>query len=286
MTRETAIAAVEAEFARPLSFHFRTSTWRITPRELWAKAYVGDAVTAALAAQPGARVPLVISVNRWRIRTYVAMLDRVRSRAPRNTRLYLRNLRPRFTKPRNGWSVRRLVMRSVIGHALRSQYSRADRARSRDNRAEDYTGELQLDHRDPARLPHAVALPAHDLRPAHGGCRRPVGLPDSDRTLLDRCEGPKSRGGIRPTPPGPRASSRFRRDQAIPSARGGWVSPCWASASTARRRSVDRLFGVPRLHPHAHPGRGMALRPRLGRHAGLHRPRLTPKPVTAHDPGS
>ena len=120
MTRETAIAAVEAEFARPLSFHFRTSTWRITPRELWAKAYVGDAVTAALSAQPGARVPLVISVNRWRIRRYVAMLDRVRSRAPRNTRLYLRNLRPRFTKPRNGWSVRRLVMRSVIGHALRA----------------------------------------------------------------------------------------------------------------------------------------------------------------------
>jgi lipoprotein-anchoring transpeptidase ErfK/SrfK len=120
MTRETAIAAVEAEFARPLSFHFRTNTWRITPRELWAKAYVGDAVTAALAAQPGARVPLVISINRWRIRTYVAMLDRVRSRAPRNTRLYLRDLRPRFTKPRNGWSVRRLVMRSVIGHALRA----------------------------------------------------------------------------------------------------------------------------------------------------------------------
>jgi hypothetical protein len=119
MTREAAIAAVGAAFARPLTFHFRTSTWRITPRELWAKAYVGEAVNVALTAQPGASVPLVVSVNRWRIRRYVAMLDRVRSRAPRNTRVYLRNLRPRFTKPRNGWSVRRLVMRSVIGHALR-----------------------------------------------------------------------------------------------------------------------------------------------------------------------
>ena len=118
-TREAAIVAVEAAFARPLSFHFRTSTWRITPSELWAKAFVGEAVTAALAAQPGARVPLVVQINRWRIRTYVSMLDRRRSRAPRNTRLYLRNLRPTFTKPRNGWSVRQLVMRSVIGHALR-----------------------------------------------------------------------------------------------------------------------------------------------------------------------
>lgn len=119
MTREAAIAAVEAAFAQPLSFHFRRSTWRITPRELSAKAFVGEAVTAALAAQSGARVPLVVRINRWRIRTYVSMLDRVRSRAPRDTRLYLRNLRPRLTKPRNGWSVRQLLMRSAIGHALR-----------------------------------------------------------------------------------------------------------------------------------------------------------------------
>lgn len=118
-TREAAIVAVEAAFARPLRFHFRTRTWWITPRELWAKAFVGEAVTAALAAQPGAVVPLSVQINRWKIRTYVAMLDRTRSRAPRNTRLYLLNLRPRFTKPRNGWSVRRLVMRSAIGHALR-----------------------------------------------------------------------------------------------------------------------------------------------------------------------
>jgi lipoprotein-anchoring transpeptidase ErfK/SrfK len=119
MTREMAIAAVEAEFAHPLSFHFRKSTWRITPRKLSAKAFVGQAVTAALEAQPGAKVPLVVRINKWRIRTYVSMLDRDRSRAPRDTRLYLRNLRPRLTKPRNGWSVRQLVTRNAIGHALR-----------------------------------------------------------------------------------------------------------------------------------------------------------------------
>lgn len=119
MTREMAIAAVESGFAQPLSFHFRKSTWRITPRKLSAKAFVGQAVTAALEAQPGAKVPLVVRINQWRIRTYVSMLDRVRSRAPRDTRLYLRNLRPRLTKPRNGWSVRQLVMRNAIRHALR-----------------------------------------------------------------------------------------------------------------------------------------------------------------------
>ena len=119
MTREAAFAAVEASFAQPLRFTFRNRAGKITPRELSAKAFVGQAVTAALAAQPGTRVPLVVRINQWRIRTYVSMLDRVRSQAPRNTRLYLRNLRPRFTKPRNGWSVRQLVMRSAIGHALR-----------------------------------------------------------------------------------------------------------------------------------------------------------------------
>ena len=119
MTRESAYAALRTAFAQPLSFHFRTRNWKITPRELSAKAFVGEAVTAALGAQPGARVPLVVRINQWRIRTYVAMLDRIRSRAPRDARLYLRNLRPRFTKPRNGWSVRQRVMRTAIGHALR-----------------------------------------------------------------------------------------------------------------------------------------------------------------------
>jgi lipoprotein-anchoring transpeptidase ErfK/SrfK len=119
MTREAAFAAVKATFVQPLSFRFRKSTWRTTPRELYARAFVGQAVTAALAAQPGAKVPLVVRINKWRIRTYVSMLDRVRSRAPRDTRLYLRNLRPRFTKPSRGWRVRQLLMRSAIGHALR-----------------------------------------------------------------------------------------------------------------------------------------------------------------------
>jgi len=119
MTREAAIGAVEARFAQPLRFSFRTKTWQVTPRQLSAKAFVGRAVTRALTAQPGSKVPLAVRINQWRIRTYVSKLDRVRSRAPRNTRLYLRNLRPRFTKPRSGWSVRELRMRSAIGHALR-----------------------------------------------------------------------------------------------------------------------------------------------------------------------
>jgi lipoprotein-anchoring transpeptidase ErfK/SrfK len=119
MTRETAVAALKASFAQPLTFHFRTRTWRITPRELWAKAFIGEAVTTALAAHPGATVPLVVQINRWRISTYVSTLNRLYSRAALNTRLYLRDLRPRFTKPRNGWNVRQLVMRSAIGHALR-----------------------------------------------------------------------------------------------------------------------------------------------------------------------
>ena len=36
-------------------------------------------------------------------------------------------------------------------------------------------------------------------------------------------------------------------------------------------RRLDRLLGLARLHPHAHPRGGVALQPRDRRHAGLHR---------------
>src|SRR5262249_18869702 len=35
-------------------------------------------------------------------------------------------------------------------------------------------------------------------------------------------------------------------------------------------RGLDRLLGLARLHPHADPGRRVAVRPRPHRHAGLH----------------
>ena len=94
-------------------------------------------------------------------------------------------------------------------------------------------------------------------------------------------------GTRRPTRRGPRARSRSRRGRATRSARAGWASRRRASASTARptpHRSATR----PRTAASACTSpRGVAVRPRADRHAGLHRPGLmrSAAPVTRSSAG-
>src|SRR5262249_44774061 len=44
-------------------------------------------------------------------------------------------------------------------------------------------------------------------------------------------------------------------------------------------RRLDRLLGLARLHPHAHPAGGVAVQPRRDRDDGLHRRGLMARPV-------
>src|SRR5207248_5921242 len=63
-------------------------------------------------------------------------------------------------------------------------------------------------------------------------------------------------------PAGAGQSTRYPLDGTVRAGRGH-------PRHTVRR--LDRLLGVTRLHPHAHPSGGVAVQPRRGRHDRLHR---------------
>ena len=117
MTEQEARAAVQAAFDRKVQFRFKR-VWEVRPAKFGARAYVGRAVAEALLAVPGEQVGLDIWYDRALVRKYVAYLDRVFSRAPRDSVLLLRRLRPHITKARVGVDVVRPAMRAAIGRAL------------------------------------------------------------------------------------------------------------------------------------------------------------------------
>ena len=119
MTGTEAREAVQAAFDRRLRFVFKTRRWQVRPQSLLASARVDGAVRQALAAAPGQAIALSVRVNLARVKRYVGYLDRTFSREPRDSRLFLRNLRPFLTKPRYGIDVRETRMTSLILRALR-----------------------------------------------------------------------------------------------------------------------------------------------------------------------
>ena len=118
MTRDQAAAAVQAEFDKKIQFAFRKRTWAVAPATLGSYPYLGPSLDAALRAQPGTAVKMSVKLHMGNIRRYVAYVDRVMSRAPKNSRLSLRNLRPFLTKPQEGVDVRTLALENAIVRAL------------------------------------------------------------------------------------------------------------------------------------------------------------------------
>ena len=118
MTEETARTAVRAAFEKPLPFVFKKRRWQARPTVFRATAAVNAAVRAALAAEPRQAIRLRVGYDGARVRSYVQRLDRLFSRKPRDSVLFLRNLRPFLTEARTGRDVRNLVMRRLIATAL------------------------------------------------------------------------------------------------------------------------------------------------------------------------
>src|SRR4029453_9290715 len=139
--------------------------------------------------------------------------------------------------------------------------------------------------------PHRLELPLRDRHPTvveqtrRLGRKPPLGnlrrrhragdLPDPAGPLLDRDEADEPMVvparlavGGRPQPRAARSGQPARHpvDGPLPARRRHSRDP---------RRGVHRLFGLARVHPHAHSGRGDRLRPRLGRDACLHRRRVS-----------
>jgi lipoprotein-anchoring transpeptidase ErfK/SrfK len=120
LTEAEAAAAVQAFFDRRLAVRLAGRTRRAAPAVLGARARVVRAVGTALVAAPGTAVPLEVVLNRTRLRGWVRELANRFNRAPRNARLYLRDLRPRIAKARPGRKLVQLSARTSIRRALRA----------------------------------------------------------------------------------------------------------------------------------------------------------------------
>jgi lipoprotein-anchoring transpeptidase ErfK/SrfK len=101
-----ATAAVRTFFARPLVLRLGKVTLTVTPKQLGASAYVGDAIKHARVFAPGANVPLKVAAPRQRLERYAQTLAKRFDRAAVNSELSLRNSKPFVTKEQQGRRIR------------------------------------------------------------------------------------------------------------------------------------------------------------------------------------
>jgi lipoprotein-anchoring transpeptidase ErfK/SrfK len=121
LTSEPARTRIEKAFGRPLRLAFGQKRWRISPRYLGANAAVDAAVARSLRASPRARVNLVVTPTKARIRRYIRRLDRLFSREPVNAAVVgVANGRPAFSPAKPGLAVRRTEMANAIAYMLRT----------------------------------------------------------------------------------------------------------------------------------------------------------------------
>lgn len=109
-----ATAEVKAFFARPVLLKVGKVTLRVTPKQLGASAYVGDAVKRARIVAPGANVPLKVKAPLPRIQRYARTLAKRFDRTAVDSKLLIRNGRPFVTKEREG----RRILQSTVARAL------------------------------------------------------------------------------------------------------------------------------------------------------------------------
>ena len=103
----------------------------------------------ALDAGPGTRVPLLVRVRGALVRAYVGRLAKRFERAPLDSLLRLRNLRPSITRERVGRSLSRpLATRAIVGRLLK--HNRAPLTLRLEAPPGRHAGELRPDRRHPA----------------------------------------------------------------------------------------------------------------------------------------
>jgi len=104
-----ATAAVKTFFARPLVLRLGKVTLTVTPKQLGASAYVGDAIKHARVFAPGANVPLKVAAPRQRLERYAQTLAKRFDRAAVNSELSLRDSKPFVTKEQQGRRIRQTL---------------------------------------------------------------------------------------------------------------------------------------------------------------------------------
>ena len=257
---EAARTRVEAAFGRPLRLQFRDKRWRISPRYLGASAGIDGAVSRALLAQPGTRVRLQVSSTQPRIRRYVNRLDRLFSYDAVDTQVVgVAAGQPQFTEAKTGLTVEKVGMANALTRALRTTNRRRPIELVVSTVEPKVTpanyGPVVIIHRGSKR---PLALRRPDARASVRRRDRQRRVPDAARQLLDRDEADEpvvdstARLGVgEGQEAGPAGTGEPARDAVDGPDRAARRDPRDA------RRGVDRLLGLPRLHPHACAGGGV-----------------------------
>ena len=119
MTASEAGAVIQTEFDRRLRFRFRTDRWRVSPARFGVTPYLAGTIGRALVAEAETDVPLLVRIDRGKLREYVGTLARRYARAAVSSTLSLRDLRPYITRARAGRAVRRDALADRIRNAVR-----------------------------------------------------------------------------------------------------------------------------------------------------------------------
>ncbi|HET7567005.1 MAG TPA: L,D-transpeptidase family protein [Gaiellaceae bacterium] len=119
MTLEQATRAVLDVYLSPLKVRIGKTTVAVLPHRLHTVAPVAEAVQEALAAEPGAAVPLRARVDPAKLAALVRSLAARYDVDPVASRLLLRRSRPVLTKPQPGLALKQVPTRVLIRNALR-----------------------------------------------------------------------------------------------------------------------------------------------------------------------
>jgi lipoprotein-anchoring transpeptidase ErfK/SrfK len=118
MTREAAVAAVQAAFAAPLPIVVAGHHLAPTPAALGSSIAAQKAVDSAQNAAAGTSIQVVVAVRLERLRAYVATVAKRFDRPPHDSQLVLRHLRPFISKGSPGRVLDRPAAVRAISAAL------------------------------------------------------------------------------------------------------------------------------------------------------------------------
>lgn len=107
-------------FSRPLVLKVAGRKVEVTPQQLGAAAYLADAVHRARSALPFESLALRVKIDRAKVERYVRALAQDVERAPKDSRLLLRNLKPFVTKGAPGRRLDRAAATRALLVALRT----------------------------------------------------------------------------------------------------------------------------------------------------------------------
>ena len=251
MSADQARAAVLATFDVPLRFTFKKRTWKATPSQLGASPRPEAALARALAAAPGAQIPLLTKIESKKLRRYAVYLDRVFTRAARDTRVRIVNSRPKYSKPRPGVRVDRDALTKSLLAAL-NEHDREPIALPatliEPAVTPDTFGPVVVIQRGTKRL---ALYKGRKLVRKFGVATGPGTVSDTDRQLQDRHQAAQSH--VEPTQLGlgpRRLADTARSRQPARYALDGYLVAGDRNPRHARRR-VDRLLALSWLRANA-----------------------------------